>query len=60
MKTKIIKNMETTNKRKYNSPDITVIKIDNEISVFMASADPYHDPNGSIQPDHFSINPFKL
>ena len=53
--------MKTTKKREYNSPDVTVIKIDNEISLIMMSADPYNDPSETfLQPDHFSFNPFKL
>jgi hypothetical protein len=59
MKTKFVNNMNTEKKRKYNRPDVTVIKIDNEISVFMAS--PGDDPpETSFNPDHFSLNPFKL
>jgi len=54
-----------TSKRKYNRPEITVIKLDNEISMVMASfgpgANPDHDPDDvSMQPDHFSLNPFKM
>ena len=59
MKNQTKNNMETT-KRTYSSPEISVIKIDNEISIFMTSANPMHDPDESIQPDNFSINPFKL
>jgi len=56
----IFQKMGTTKKRKYSSPDLTVVKIDNDISVFMVTADPYHDPSESLQSEHFSINPFKL
>ena len=46
-------------KRNYIKPIVAQIKLDNEISIFMASpgSDP---PETSINPDHFSINPFKL
>jgi len=61
MKNQIIfQNREITKKRKYSSPDIAVIKIDNDISLIMMSANPYHDPDGSIQQEHFSFNPFKM
>jgi hypothetical protein len=55
-----MKNKKITDKRKYQRPEISIIKLDNEISVFMASANPNNDPEESIQPDHFSINPFKF
>ncbi|NTW32559.1 MAG: hypothetical protein HGB12_08050 [Bacteroidetes bacterium] len=47
-------------KKKYNHPEITVIKIDNDISLVMMSANPYGDPDGSLQIDHFISNPFKM
>ena len=48
-------------KRNYAKPQIDRIKLDNEISIFMASnPTPPPDPTGSIQLEHFSINPFKL
>jgi len=47
------------NKRNYTIPQITRIKLDKEISLVMQSDAP-GDPGGSLQPDHFSINPFKL
>lgn len=47
-------------KRKYSKPEITVVKIDNQISLVMMSANPGGDPDESIQPDHFSFNPFKI
>ena len=52
-------NQKATGKRKYNRPEINLIKMDNDISVLMASANPVHDPDESIQPEHFSFNPFK-
>jgi hypothetical protein len=58
MKNNLEKN--TTIKRKYNRPEITEIKLDNEISMVMASANPFNDPDSSIQPDQFSLNPFKM
>ena len=49
-------------KRNYAKPRIERIKLDTEISIFMTSGSPTppNDPNGSMQPEHFSINPFKL
>jgi secreted Zn-dependent insulinase-like peptidase len=56
MKTiKITKNIK---KRTYSKPQIERIKLDNEISMVMMS--PPGDPDGSIQTEHFSINPFKM
>jgi hypothetical protein len=49
-----------TKKKTYSCPEITTIEIDNEISLVMMSAGPEGDPTESIQPDHFSLNPFKL
>ena len=37
--------METANKRTYTKPDIDIVKIDNEISVFMNSENPYENPD---------------
>jgi secreted Zn-dependent insulinase-like peptidase len=55
---KIIKKSKNIKKRTYSKPQIERIKLDNEISMVMMS--PPGDPNGSIQPEHFSINPFKI
>ena len=56
--------MKTANKkqkRTYAQPKIESIKLDNEISIFMASSgNPPGDPETTINTDHFSINPFKL
>ena len=46
-------------KRTYVKPRIERIVLDNEISMVMQSDAP-PDPGGSLQPEHFSINPFKL
>ena len=51
---------EPEERRKYMPPEIKVIKIDNEISLVMMSANPGGDPDESIQTDHFNLNPFKL
>ncbi|NTW32069.1 MAG: hypothetical protein HGB12_05515 [Bacteroidetes bacterium] len=45
-------------KRTYNKPEIKIIKIDNEISMVMMS--PLGNPNESIDPGHFCLNPFKI
>ena len=60
MKNIIQNNMETKGKKKYCSPEISVIKIDNDISLVMMSSGPQEDPTESIQPEYFSIDPFKL
>jgi hypothetical protein len=46
-------------KRNYKKPKIDRIILDKEISMVMQSTPP-EDPGGMIQPEHFSINPFKL
>jgi hypothetical protein len=53
----LVQNQKPTCKRNYNRPEITGIKLDNEISMVMASANPFNDPDSSIQPD---LNPFKM
>ncbi|NTW32315.1 MAG: hypothetical protein HGB12_06785 [Bacteroidetes bacterium] len=57
MKTTI--KLQNTEKRTYSKPQIERVKIDNEISMVMMSPPPL-DPGGSIDPVHFSFNPFKL
>jgi hypothetical protein len=51
---------EKTNakKRVYSKPSVERIKLDKEICIMMASLPP--DPGGSVEPEHFSINPFKM
>ena len=56
---KINKTKEINIKRSYSKPQIERIQLDNEISMVMMSAPPA-DPDGSLQPDNFSINPFKM
>lgn len=56
---KINKKKEIEIKRSYAKPQIERVKLDNEISMVMMSAPPA-DPDGSLQPDNFSINPFKM
>jgi len=56
-----MKNKKTTDKREYQRPEISVIKLDNEISLIMMSANPNTDPfEASIQQDNLSNNPFKI
>jgi hypothetical protein len=45
--------------KRYVKPQVERIILDNEISMVMQSPPP-GDPDGMIQPEHFSINPFKL
>jgi len=61
MKNQIVfQNIKDTDKRKYQRPEISVIKLDNEISLIMMSANPNSDPFEAKQSDHFNINPFKI
>ena len=46
-------------KRIYKQPQVCCIKLDKEISLVMQSEAP-PDPGGSLHPEHFSINPFKI
>ena len=51
---------KTSNKKRiYKQPQIGMIKLDKDISLVMQSDAP-PDPGGSLQPEHFSINPFKF
>jgi hypothetical protein len=45
-------------KRAYTRPSVDHIRVDNEISMVMMT--PPDDPDDSINPDHFGINPFRL
>lgn len=47
-------------KRKYSPPEITAIKIDNEISLVMMSANPGDDPPEESMPDNYNFNPYKI
>ena len=50
---------EVQSKRTYARPQIECIKIDHEITMIMMT-DPPGDPEDSVQPDYFNLNPFKL
>lgn len=56
--------MKTTenknNKKTYRTPSITKVVIDHEISLQMNSSNPGDDPDESIQPAQFNLNPFKF
>jgi hypothetical protein len=56
--------MKTTNKkRNYTKPKVEQIKLDNEISVFMASTppgDPTFGSLGSTKNENYNSDPFKL
>jgi len=45
-------------KRTYVKPRLEQIKLDKEISMVMMSTPP-GDPWSSVQPEHFSVDPFK-
>lgn len=51
---------KTKEKRKYSPPEITTIKIDNEISLVMMSANPGDDPPEESMPDNYTLNPYKF
>lgn len=48
-----------SDKRNYTKPLISRTKLDTDISLIMLS-DPPADPDGAVNPDHFSLNPFKF
>jgi hypothetical protein len=58
--------MKTTykkQKRNYTKPQVEQIKLDNEISIFMASTppgDPTFGPTGSVNTENFTNDPFKF
>ena len=55
-----MENMKAKEKKKYNKPEISIIKIDNEISLVLMSANPSNDPfESSLQKDNSNIDPFK-
>jgi hypothetical protein len=55
---KPIKKNKPEQKRKYVQPRIEMIQVDKEISMVMMS--PPADPEATINPLHFTSNPFKL
>lgn len=55
---KNIQKKNNSKRRNYSKPSVKRIRLDNEISMVMMSPPP--DPRESIQPDHFSVNPFKI
>jgi hypothetical protein len=53
--------MKTTNKkRNYTKPKVEQIKLDNEISVFMASTPPGDPTFGQAGSENFNTDPFKF
>ena len=61
MKNKILfQNKKTIDKREYTRPEISVIKLDYEISLVMMSIGPSSDPFEAKQTEGFSGNPFKF
>mgnify|MGYP000889168609 FL=1 len=50
-----------TTKHKYITPDIELIRLDNEISLQLASdANPAEEPNWSKAPAHTTDDPYKM
>jgi len=60
VKHKNTKAMKRENRRKYQKPDIEIIKLDNEISMVMQSLIPPPDPTGKITPENHNNNPYKI
>ena len=61
MKPQNIETKTQKEKSKYVRPEINQVKLDNEISMVMMSANPYGDPSEtSLNPSNFSLNPFKM
>ena len=55
----IQKNKNIKIKKKYTCPEICIIKIDNEISLVMMSANPEIDPDEAfINTGNYTFNPF--
>jgi len=60
VKHKNTKAMKRENRRKYQKPDIEIIKLDNEISMVMQSLVPPPDPGmGNVQENN-NNNPYKI
>ncbi|MFZ4726247.1 MAG: hypothetical protein ACOYMD_12460 [Paludibacter sp.] len=53
------KKYKMTKKRAYSSPDVICIKMDNEISLALESANPDGDPTFSSNQQFFINDPFK-
>ena len=51
--------IENLNKRAYFSPRIERVKLDNEISLVLESAQPDTEPTFSKIPEYFNNDPFK-
>lgn len=51
---------QSTPKRKYTRPGITLVKLDNEISMIMQTTPPVDPDEVYIRPDHFTNDPFKI
>ena len=47
------------NKRKYITPEVAIIKLDNEISLALESEAPPVGPNEGYAPEYMKQNPFK-
>jgi len=52
-------NIENKIKMTYCPPQIERIRLDNEISLVLESANPEGDPNWSKAPENFNNDPFK-
>ena len=53
-------NNQNIEKRKYSTPLLELIRLDNEISLILASDPPtYESSNSSNKPEYFNHDPFK-
>lgn len=50
---------ENTTKRQYKSPQIELIRLDNEISLALESDPPTYETDNRLHPVSYSIDPFK-
>jgi hypothetical protein len=52
-------NIENIKRRIYSSPLIDCVKLDNEISLVLESAQPEGDPTFTKVPEYFNNDPFR-
>lgn len=50
---------ENTTKREYQSPQIELIRLDNEISLALESDPPTYESENRFKPESFTLEPFR-
>lgn len=50
---------ENTTKRQYKSPQIELIRLDNEISLALESDPPTYESENRLRPESFTFEPFR-